>query len=235
VWTDGREEAATGYWQTGYVGRQRERELLAALIGAALAGRGQAVLLAGEPGIGKTRLGEETAAMAAATGMSCLWGRATDEEGSPLYWPFRQVLRGLDSATLVRAAAEVALVAPEVGAGPGGAPGDRRPAAGDGSGAGGELRFQAFEAVTSVLTAAAEPGGLLVVLDDLQWADPASLRLLVHLSRGLADARLLVLATYRDTETGGRDALRQTLAALAREAAVTRLRLRGLTEREVAS
>jgi len=72
VRTDEPEEAATEFRQTAYVGRRRERELLAVLIRAALAGRGQAVLLAGEPGIGKTRLAEETAAMAAAAGMTCL-------------------------------------------------------------------------------------------------------------------------------------------------------------------
>ena len=96
-------------------------------------------------------------------------------------------------------------------------------------------RFEMFEAVTDLLAAAAAATGLVVVLDDLQWADPGSLQLLVHLTRGLADSRLLVVGAYRDTETGGREALRRALAALAHEPVVTRIRVVGLAEAEVAA
>jgi hypothetical protein len=186
------------------VGREREREYLAAALRAAVGGHGQVVLLAGEPGIGKTRLAEEAAGVAAGLGVPCRWGRATDEEGSPPYWLFRQVLRGLAVDRPGGAAPELALVVPELagGARPGGP-------------VGAEQRFRAFEAVTAALVGAAEPGGLLVVLDDLHWADPSSLRLLVHLARAVAGSRLLVVATYRDTETGGREALRRVLGELA--------------------
>jgi DNA-binding CsgD family transcriptional regulator len=147
-------------------------------------------------------------------------GRATDEEGSPPYWPFRQILRGLDEAVLAPAAERPA--APEVAAGvPPGGP------------VGAQERFRLLEAVTAVLVAVAAADGLLVVVEDIQWADPASLQLLVHLARGVAASRLVMLATYRDTETVGRDALRAALAALAREPVVTRVRLVGLTEPEV--
>ncbi len=189
-----------------FVGRERERALLAGGLRAALDGAGQVVLLAGEPGVGKSRLAEEVSAQAVNLGMRRCWGRATEHEGSPPYWPFRQVCRDLGTELLP---AET----------------------GDGAGEG--ERFRVFEAVADGLAAAAAPGGLLVVLDDLQWADPASLRLLVHLAATAARARLLLLATYRDTETGGREPLRQALAALAREPSVTRLRLVGLTETEV--
>jgi DNA-binding CsgD family transcriptional regulator len=196
--------------------------LLAANVGAALAGEGQVVLLAGEPGIGKTRLAEEIAEAALARSMPCCWGRATDEEGSPPYWPFRQILRGLDDAVLAAAAAELALISPEVATGaPPGSPVDV------------QERFRLFEAVTAVLVAAAAPEGLLVVVEDIQWADPSSLQLLAHLARGVAASRLVMLVTYRDTEVGGRDALREALAALGREPVVTRVRLVGLTEPEV--
>jgi DNA-binding NarL/FixJ family response regulator len=176
------------------------------------------VLVAGEPGAGKTRLAEEAAAEAAALGMRACWGRVSDDEGSPPYWPFRQVVRALHPAEPDHAG-DLALVAPELGTGP-----DLTEPA---------QRFQVFESVTTFLRGAADDAGLLVVLDDLQWADPASLRLLTHLARGTADARLVVLATYRDSETVGREPLRQALAALAREPSVTRLRLVGLTEAEV--
>ena len=93
---------------------------------------------------------------------------------------------------------------------------------------------QMFESVREFLVDAAAGTGLLVVLDDLHWADPPSLRLLRHLAAGIGTARLLVLATYRDTESAGRDEFRALLAALAREDAVSRIRLAGLTQDEVA-
>ena len=196
--------------------------MLAARVGAALGGEGQVVLVAGEPGIGKTRLAEEIAEVAVARSMPCCWGRATDEEGSPPFWPFHQILRGLDEAVLAAAAAEVALISAEAAARvpPGGTVGARE-------------RFRLFEAVTAVLVAAAASEGLLVVADDMQWADPSSLQLLVHLARGVAASRLVMLVTYRDTEIGGRDALRAALAALGREPVVTRVRLVCLTEPQV--
>ena len=97
-----------------------------------------------------------------------------------------------------------------------------------------ERRFQLFESVREFLVDAAAGTGLLLVLDDVHWADPPSLRLLRHLAPGIGASRLLLLATYRDTETGGRDELTAFLAALAREDAVSRIRLTGLTQDQVA-
>ncbi|MPY84442.1 MAG: hypothetical protein GEV00_14215 [Actinophytocola sp.] len=88
--------------------------------------------------------------------------------------------------------------------------------------------------MTAHLVSAATGTGLLLVLDDLQWADASSLRLLVHLVRVIGTAPIAVVATYRDTETGNRHALRQALGELAREPPVARLRLVGLTEAQVA-
>ena len=141
------------------------------------------------------------------------WGWASEDEGSPPYWPFRQAMRGVDGIGSV--VFDVALP-------------DRR------AETVAQERFRLFEAVADVLQAAAEPAGLLLVLDDMQWADPASLGLLVHLARRLADSRLVVVASYRDTETSGRQPLLNALAALTREATVTRLHLDGLSEPEVA-
>jgi DNA-binding CsgD family transcriptional regulator len=190
-----------------FVGREKERASLGGRLRAALDGTGQVALLAGEPGVGKTRLAEEVTSVAHGLGFRCCWGRATDDEGSPPYWPFEQVLRAI-GATM---------------------PADESAPAQDAA----ERRFRLFEVVTELLVEAAAPTGLLVVLDDLHWADPASLRLLTHLARGVGAARLVLLGTYRDTETGGREPLRQALAALAREPVVTRLRLVGLTEPEI--
>jgi DNA-binding CsgD family transcriptional regulator len=96
-----------------------------------------------------------------------------------------------------------------------------------------QARFEAFEALADDLHAAAEAGGLLAVLDDLQWADAAALALLVHLTRGIGRSRLMIVAMYRDTETTGREALSAALSALARESSLSRIRLVGLTQGEV--
>jgi eukaryotic-like serine/threonine-protein kinase len=78
---------------TPYVGRETELAALTADLQAAVAGRGGVVLLAGEPGIGKTRLAEELAAQATARGALVLWGCCWEGEGAPAFWPWVQVVR----------------------------------------------------------------------------------------------------------------------------------------------
>jgi DNA-binding CsgD family transcriptional regulator/tetratricopeptide (TPR) repeat protein len=200
-----------------FVGRSRELDQLGALLRAET---GAVVLISGEPGIGKTRLAREAVA---ASGMPSCWGRASEDEASPPYWPFRQVIRTLTAEHPPgRLADDLAMVAPEVAPAH---PVTLSP----------EERFRVFEAVSTYLLDAAAGTGLLVVLDDLQWADPPTLRLLVHLAREVHRSRLVVLGTYRDTETHGREALGSALAALASEESVRRVRLAGLTESEVAA
>ena len=191
----------------------RERGAVDGAVRAARDGAGGVLLVSGEPGAGKTRLAGWAAGVAVAAGMRRGWGWASEDEGSPPYWPFRQAMRGVEGIGPV----VFDVVLP-----------DRR------AETVAQERFRLFELVADVLRAAAEPAGLLLVLDDMQWADPASLGLLVHLARGLADSRLLVVASYRDTETAGRQPLLNALAALTREATVTRLHLDGLSEPEVA-
>ena len=192
-----------------FVGRARELDLLGVRLDDARGGRGQLVLVTGEPGIGKTRLAEELARHAEAMGVPVAWGRASEDEGSPPYWIFRQLARSTGRAM------------------PGLLTG------GSAGGGSAEERFEMFEALADDLRAAAEAGGLLIVLDDLQWADAASLALLVHLARGIGRSRLVVVAMYRDTETTGREALSSALSALARESNLSRIRLVGLTQAEV--
>ncbi|SFW85285.1 helix-turn-helix transcriptional regulator [Amycolatopsis australiensis] len=190
----------------GFVGRAGELDLLRGRLDEARAGRGGLVLVVGEPGIGKTSLARELTRHAGQAGVPAGWGRASDDQGSPPYWIFRQLARSL---------------------------GRRFPIGGaDGSP---EARFTAFETFADELRAAAASHGLLAVLDDLQWADAASLALLVHLARDLDRMPVLVVVTYRDTETTGREALTAALAALAREPVLTRIRLAGLSEAEVAA
>ena len=96
-------------------------------------------------------------------------------------------------------------------------------------------RFQLFESVCDFLRAMAAPHGLVVVLDDLHWSEDPSLQLLVHLARFLGEARLLVVATCRDSDVGERRGFAQALPDLVREGITEQLRLVGLNEGGVAA
>lgn len=190
---------------SGLVGRDRELAALAGLLAAALAGDARLVLCGGEPGIGRTRFAAELATRAAADGVPVAWGSPAEPDTTAPFLPWRQVLRELPGG------GAAALV-------PGGAP-----AAADG-----EDRFRQFDAVVRALHAAAEPAGLLVVLDDVHRADPASLLLLHHVTGQLRGSRMLLLATHDDTAAGpalptGPAVERLTLRLLSREAAGAQL------------
>ena len=209
---------------SAFIGRAPELAVLTAQISAAGRGQGRVVLIGGEPGIGKTRLCEEAAAGAAAAGMPSARSRALQDEGCPPYWMFRQLIRDITTIHEPNEAqrADLTVIAP--------GPRSRQvqpdaPA---------ERRFQLFESVREFLVDAAADNGLLIVLDDVHWADAPSLRLMRHLATGIGTSRLVMLATYRDTETSGRDELSAFLAALAGEEAVSRIRLTGLSQDEVA-
>jgi DNA-binding CsgD family transcriptional regulator len=176
-----------------FVGRADELAELVALLDEALDGRPRVAVIAGEPGIGKTRLIEELAALAGARAVPVLWGGCTDAEGAPAYWPWRRILRawlalvGAERAAdvLARTSDAVVRLAPELPGVPDAGPDDR---------------FALFDAVTRFFGGAAEETGLVLVLDDVQWADADSLQLLAHLTREATRARLLVVATLRPAE-----------------------------------
>jgi hypothetical protein len=204
-----------------------------ALAGAA-AGRGGVVLVAGEPGIGKTRLAEEVVARAGARGWSAAWGRGV-EGATPAFWPWVEVIRSLaagtgpDVLTAVSGAggAELLHVVPERGSLAGAAPGP--PPALDG----GTVQHRLFEAIARLLDARARHQPLVVVLDDLHWADRASLEVLALLASRISATAAAVVGTYRSTELRAGHPLADTLAALARHQVVERIELGGLDEAEV--
>jgi tetratricopeptide (TPR) repeat protein len=210
------------------IGRDPALALLAAALDRAMTGRTELVLLAGEAGIGKTALLREMAARASARA-HVLWGTAWDRDGAPPFWPWAQVLRGyLDgvgdgdaSGTLGSSTEELSRLLPELAADrPRRAPLDPERA-----------RFELFDAVAGVLGRAALGRPLVVVLDDLHWADEPSLRLLAFLVRRLPTARLLLVGAYRDVEAGEHP----VVGALVRELASsgTVVPLPRLTVREV--
>lgn len=199
----------------------------------ALGGRGHVLLVAGEPGIGKTRLAEELAARARGLDARVVWGRCWEAGGAPAYWPWvqslRSLLRGADPIAVRRllgsAASDVAQILPErrdETAAPDLVASDPEAA-----------RFSLFDAVTSVLTGAAAERPLVIVLDDLQVADVPSLLLLRFATAAIAEAPVLIIATYRDTDLTAGHPLAQTLTELGRDPAVRRVHLRGLSAPEV--
>ena len=211
-----------------FVGRERELERLREAVDGALAGRGSLQLLLGEPGIGKTRAAEELATYARVSGARVYWGRCREDEGAPAYWPWVQAIRSYardaDPVALAwqlgAGAPEVAQLIPEVAEKL-----DIEPAQGSDSE---EARFRLFDSVTSLLLAAARDRPLVIVLDDLHWADEPSLLLLRFAARELASSGLLILGTYRDVELGRHHPLARVLGEISGIEGSERIPLRGL-------
>jgi hypothetical protein len=188
------------------VGREPEFSALLADLAAACAGGGRLVLLVGEPGIGKTCTATALAAAARGRGASVVWGRCQEHEGAPVYWPWAQALAAASEAH--PQAREFATLLPLLRAvdATGGA--EAEPA---------RARFELFDRVVAALAAEARAQPLVIVLDDLHWADAGSLLLLEFVARELDGLPLLILATTRSEES--RDATRvRWVARLARVA-----------------
>jgi len=196
-----------------FVGRAAELAQLSAGIVAAAAGRGGLLLLSGPAGIGKTRTVEEATGRAPAVA----WGRCVDDPGAPPLWPWRRVVRALPE---VRSAVAQALSGVDL----------LRKGSADPETA----RFTLVATATEALLDAAEPDGLVVVLEDLHWADETSLRLLRHLAGEVQRSRLLVVGTYRDPAGGAGDRpLDRTLPDLLRWPTTRAVPLAPLTEDDV--
>ena len=202
------------------VGRDRELARVMLLLDDARAGGGRLVLCTGEAGIGKTRLAEEAAAAAATRGVPVAWARAADRDSLPPYGLWQLVL----DEPAVRAADDdpsgVGLWSRVFGDA-------ERPALADGPDSGSAQRFAMFAEVRRRLAQAARPSGLLLVLDDLQWADEASAVLLADVVRQLRGTLILVLATYRESAASG-DTSGGLLPRLSADANTERVDLRGL-------
>jgi transcriptional regulator with XRE-family HTH domain len=217
-----------------FVGRDAELRQLGAACDSALDGNGMLVLLVGEPGVGKTSICSELASYAASRGMAIHFGHLY-EEGflSVPYLPFVEVLREYvleHSVAQLRGelgtlAADVGRILPEICEKLGVDPRPTRDPEED--------RWRLLSAVADFLRAAARRCPLMLILEDLQWADRGTLDLLVFLSRRLAGRPLLVVCTYRDVEVDRAHPLAAALVELRRGPGVARIPVRGLDVNDV--
>ncbi|MBZ6102437.1 AAA family ATPase [Streptomyces olivaceus] len=215
------------------VGREDELARLTGVLDRARAGEARAVLVAGDAGVGKTRILDEVAGRAAAAGTTVLTGHCVDlgDVGLP-YLPFTEVLGILAADERFAAVLAAHPVADRLlGGGP------------EEGGAAAPSRLRLFEGVAALLTDLAGVAPLLLVLEDLHWADQSSRDLLRFLlSRGVLQRpagtaptrRLALFASYRADDLHRRHPLRPLLAELVRLPGVERLELRPLPDADVA-
>jgi DNA-binding NarL/FixJ family response regulator len=216
------------------IGRQGEIAALWRLLEQARAGVPRVALIGGEPGIGKTQLLRELARRAAAEGVGVLRGGASDAEGMPPYLPFLQALgryiRAADLASLREqagaAAGPLSALLPELHDRLGDAPaGYQLPPE--------QARLRLYDALSDFLAAIGAQRGLLLLIDDLQWADPATLDLICHIARRHESdgypAPLLRLGAYREGEVAHHTAFGRAVAELNRLRLLTTLTLQPLS------
>ncbi len=209
-----------------FVGRSHELAVLRAAYRESAAGDARLVLVAGEPGIGKTELARAFAREAGSDGALVLWGTAWEDGGAPPYWPWLQILRAYGrqagAAALAEAAGSQAAVLgqflPELGA------------AGEQAGSGAWARFALFEAVCTVLDRASQDAPLAVILDDAHAAGRPSV-LLLRFAAAARLSRVMLLATYRSAEARLDPDVSDVIAAL--ESAGTPLPLAALSRDEM--
>ena len=217
------------------MGRDVELDCARAALEDVLGGGRRVVLVSGEPGIGKTRFVEELAALAEDQGALLAWGRVDDVDGAPPYWPWLQVLDGVlehaDRDVVVGALAgdvsAISTIAPAVArfvASDVAPPPALDPVA---------ARFRLHRAVSGFLGRVGAQRPLVVIFDDIHWADVSSLELIRFVAAERAAAPLLVVLTHRTVDAGDPSLLDDVLGSLARQPALERIALCGLSEPEV--
>jgi DNA-binding SARP family transcriptional activator len=209
---------------TLFLGRDRETASLLAHLGEAAAGRGRVVLLAGEAGIGKSRLLRELKVLAQARGAIVLTGRCAEGAGVPPFQPFAEAIDGyLEDGGAPPDADDAPALAPLVprrirpGPAPPGPP--LRPD---------EVRLRLLDGAVRFLARIATEAPVVLLIDDLHWADPGTVGLLRHAARGSRGRRVLLVGAYRDGELAANRALRDAVGILHSEADCAVIRLPGI-------
>ena len=218
---------------TGYVGRVPERERLAGLWAEACEGSLRLALISGEAGVGKTRLATHLALQVRGDGATVLYGRCDEDLGVP-YQPWVQALghlvrearRQVLDAHVERHGGDLARLVPALR--------DRVPDLPPPRQSDPETeRYLLYAAVAGLLDAAGRDEPLLLILDDLQWADQPTLSLLRHIMTEGASMRVLIIGIYRDSDLARDHPLTALLADLHRDRGGERIKLTGLESDDV--
>ncbi len=219
------------------VGRERELASLLSGLDDSASGRGRLFLISGEPGVGKTRLADEVAAVADAKGMALLIGHCTEHDEAVAYLPFVEILEnfvdrvanpdrlrsalGDQGPELARLLPKLKNILPELSP-----PLELPPA---------QARRHLFNCFCDFAARVTRERPMLMILDDLHWADDSTLSLLDHLTQRLSGLPLLVVGTYRDAQLNVTRGLAKTLEDLLRGRSATWVRLKRLSRDEVAA
>ena len=217
--------------RTAFVDRESERSTIRAAIDSALAGRGSVVMLAGGPGVGKTRLAMEMAEYASRVGFRCSVGHCYERDEPFPYLPFVEIIESdlaqaasLDDyrrrmgdtvAELAQIAPSLRRVFPDIPQ-----PLDLPPA---------QKRRHLFQSVSDRVGRAAQTRSQLYILEDLHWADESTLALLIHLANRVAQLPVVIIGTYRGGYSENNPALVRTLEELIRMG-IRPLKLGGLSK-----
>ncbi len=231
VWQEETIAAPALVERTPFVGREAERAELRRLLDQAAKGHGALAMIGGEPGVGKTRLAEELMAEARQHDMTALIGHCYEMEGAPPYIPFVEMVEAgarlfppeTFRDALGESAPEVAKLMPELRRlfpdipSPPELPPEQ------------ERRYL-FNGMRDFLARVGRAQPLLLVLDDLHWADDSTLLLLQHIAQQLQEMPVLIIGTYRDVELDVARPLAQTLEELLRQRLAQRIALRRLPQ-----
>jgi hypothetical protein len=221
--------------QTAFVGRESERNTVRAAIDRALTGSGSVVMVAGGPGVGKTRLAMEMAEYASRADFRYLVGHCYERDEPFPFLPFAEILEsglaqasirddfrrqmGANAPELAEIAPSLRRVFPDIPQ-----PLELPPA---------QKRRYLFQSVSEGLANASRTGSYVLILEDLHWADESTLSLLIHLANRLAHLPVVIIGTYRDGYSDNNPALARTLEELIRMG-IRPLKLGGLSKDAVA-